>query len=128
MTAAESGLFAGPNGDERTRPARGGLAGWQLRRVRALAAGDLRRLCPSDMAAAARLSPFHFSRAFKVSTGLPPARWLARARLERAAALLRDTRLTVGEIADQVGYGGASQFARAFRRETGCSPQAYRRL
>lgn len=69
----------------------------------------------------------HLTRVFAARTGLPPATWLARARLERALALLRDTELPVAAVAAQCGYGSAHTLARQVRAATGKSPKALRR-
>lgn len=53
--------------------------------------------------------------------------WLRKARMRRAADLLRDTELRVAEIAAQVGYENQSKFAAVFARQFGCSPLEYRR-
>lgn len=79
------------------------------------------------LARAVRLSPHHFSRAFRISYGAPPREWLLQARVARAKAQLLDGRETVEQIAFSLGYSSGSQFARAFRARVGVSPQAYRR-
>ena len=53
--------------------------------------------------------------------------WLRKARMRRAAELLRETELRVAEIAAQVGYENQSKFAAVFARQFGCSPLEYRR-
>jgi len=105
---------------------KGGLAGWQVRRLHVLAGGDLRALTAARLAEEARLSPFYFTRAFGSAMGTTPGRWLTRARVERARDLLHDPALSVSEIARQVGYRGAPQLTRAFRAHFGTSPSAFR--
>lgn len=56
---------------------------------------------------------------------MPPKRFVAQRRMERAALLLSETRLPVAEIAQRVGYGDQSAFTRAFRRFFGETPAAY---
>ena len=73
------------------------------------------------------LSPFHFSRAFKVSAGLPPHAWLNLRRMEAAARLVHASRIPLAEIAQAVGHPSAAHFSHAFRRHWGVSPSAYRR-
>ena len=107
---------------------RGGLAGFQLARIREYLEAHLADdVSLAELAALANLSVFHFNRAFKQSTGLPPHRYLVRLRVERAARLLNETRLSVATIAAQVGYDDPNQLARVFRKETGMSPLQYRR-
>jgi AraC family transcriptional regulator len=112
-----------PRGPRATR-----LASWQFERVRDLLMSNLaadRSL--AEMASTTRLSTFHFARAFKASTGLPPHRFLVKLRITRARELLEATNLPIGEIAAQVGYDDPSYLARLFRREVGVAPLAYRR-
>jgi AraC family transcriptional regulator len=80
----------------------------------------------ATLAALAHTSPFHFSRLFRAVTGLPPHRYLRRARLERAEQLLTDGDATITTIANQVGFSSVSHFIAAFRRHTGLTPGRYR--
>jgi transcriptional regulator GlxA family with amidase domain len=68
------------------------------------------------------VSETHFARSFKAAFGAPPHRYLLTRRIERAAALLRDTRLAVTEIAFQTGWSSLGTFGRTFRDVTGESP------
>lgn len=79
------------------------------------------------LAAIAGMSPFHFLRLFQRELGLTPHQYLIRTRLRRAVALLRDTRFSVTEVALAVGYGDLSNFVRTFRKQVGCTPEAFRR-
>lgn len=81
----------------------------------------------SELAQAVYLDPSYLSRLFKTATGLPPLSYQARCRAERAAALLRQTELPVGDVGMQVGWPDANYFARRFRQHFGLSPSAYRR-
>jgi len=115
-------------GGRSTAPHRGGLAGWQLRRtVEHLEANLARPVGIAELAAIAGLSPYHFARSFRTATGEPPHRALVRLRLERARSLLERTDRPVGEVAAAVGYETPQALARAFRRELGTTPGAYRR-
>jgi AraC-like DNA-binding protein len=80
----------------------------------------------ATLAALAHISPFHFSRLFRAVTGLPPHRYLRRARLEGAEQLLSDGDATITAIANQVGFSSVSHFIVAFRRHTGLAPGQYR--
>jgi transcriptional regulator GlxA family with amidase domain len=71
-------------------------------------------------------SQAHFARSFKEAFGVPPHRYLLTRRLERAAALLRDTALSVTEVAFQTGWNSLGTFGRTFRDVTGESPGAFR--
>lgn len=111
----------------RLRP-RGGLASWQQRRVLEHLHTHLAdELQLAQLAALTGLSTFHFARAFKQSTGSPPHAYIRALRGEKARRLLEETKLSVTEIAFEVGYDSAQALARAFRRETGVSPGEYRR-
>lgn len=79
-----------------------------------------------DMAAAARLSRAHFSREFRRAFGEPPHRYLLTRRLERAAALLRQTDRTVVDICMTVGLSSVGSFTTSFGRHFGMTPTAYR--
>jgi transcriptional regulator GlxA family with amidase domain len=79
-------------------------------------------LTVSDLARAAGMSRFHFSRLFQDETGDPPYRYLQRVRVRRGAELLRAGRHSVTEAALAVGFHDFGRFARVFRREIGCLP------
>ncbi len=80
----------------------------------------------ATLAALGHTSPFHFSRLFRAVTGLPPHRYLRRARLGRAEQLLADGDATITAISHQVGFSSVSHFIAAFRRHTGMTPGQYR--
>jgi len=80
----------------------------------------------SDMARAAGLSRAHFSREFRRAFGDPPHTYLLTRRLERAAALLRNTDRSVTDICLSVGLLSLASFTTSFRRVYGMSPTAYR--
>ena len=107
---------------------RGGLAGWQERRAIAFMEERLDQSFPvSDVADACGLSVNHFSRAFRRSMGKPPHRWLLDRRIERARELLRDTTLSLADIALACGFAEQSHFTRVFTRTVGMPPGAWRR-
>jgi transcriptional regulator GlxA family with amidase domain len=72
------------------------------------------------------VSEAHFARSFRQAFGIPPHRYLLTRRVERAAALLRDTDLPITEIAFQAGWNSLGTFGRTFRDVTGESPGALR--
>jgi AraC-like DNA-binding protein len=80
----------------------------------------------AELAAAAGLSPAHFSRRFKAAFGESPHQYLLTRRLERAAALLGATDWTVAAICFAVGAQGVGSFTTSFRRMFGMTPLAYR--
>jgi AraC-like DNA-binding protein len=83
-------------------------------------------LTVADLAAAAGLSPAHFSREFRRAFGESPHAYLLTRRLERAAALLRSTDRSVAEICLSVGLQSIGSFTTSFTRTYGRSPTAYR--
>lgn len=106
----------------------GGLAPWQERRVKELIEEQLGAgLGLAEMAAVCGLSPSHFARAFKHSTGEPPHRWLRRRRVARVQHLLLTSALMLSDIALACGYADQSHLSKEFNRATGLSPGAWRR-
>ena len=78
------------------------------------------------LARAAHLSPAHFSREFRRAFGETPHQYLLTRRLERAAALLRNTDRTVADICMTVGLRSVGSFTTTFGRVYGVTPTAYR--
>jgi AraC family transcriptional regulator len=104
----------------------GGLAGWQRKRVLEFIEEHLSEtISLSTLSTLARLSPYHFVRAFRQTLGMPPHRYHVRRRVERAKILLADR--TVTDVALAVGYAETSSFSSGFRRVTGMSPTEFRR-
>ena len=81
-----------------------------------------------DLAREACLSPFHFSRLFQQATGRSPHRYLIEYRIAEAQKRLARGKVSMAEIAFDMGFGSQANFARAFRRITGLSPRQYREL
>jgi AraC family transcriptional regulator len=80
-----------------------------------------------QMAAAAHLSPYHFSRQFKAATGLPPHQFLITRRVERAQQILRGRgNLSLAEVAIGVGFSDQSQLCFHFKRIVGVTPGRFR--
>jgi AraC-like DNA-binding protein len=79
-----------------------------------------------DLAAAAGLSRAHFSREFRRAFGESPHGYLLTRRLERAAALLRNTDRNVAEVCLDVGLTSVGSFTTSFKRTFGKTPTAYR--
>jgi AraC family transcriptional regulator len=80
-----------------------------------------------QMAAVARLSPYHFARQFKAATGLPPHQYVIRCRVERAKQVLQDgDDMSLAEVAAHAGFSDQSQFSRHFKRLVGVTPGQFR--
>ncbi|WP_122518978.1 MULTISPECIES: AraC family transcriptional regulator [Pannonibacter] len=108
--------------------AKGGLAPWAQRRCLELMHARLSEdISLDELAAEARLSPFHFARMFKQSVGVPPRVYLTRLRMEKACELLETTDLPVTQIAQEVGYSSNQVLARIFIKHQRMSPTDYRR-
>lgn len=89
-------------------------------------AGLTGRLHLADVAAFAGVSASTAERLFTRHTGVSVARWVVRARVERAQYLLQSTNLPIGAIARATGFKDQYHFSRTFRRSTGSSPTEYR--
>jgi AraC-like DNA-binding protein len=108
--------------------ARGGLAPWQVRRACERLEADLGgTLSLQQVAAELGLSVSHFSRAFRISTGLPPHQWLLRQRIDAAKQLLAVRDLPLAEVAMSAGFANQSHFTRVFSSAVGVSPGGWRR-
>ncbi|MGN6825852.1 AraC family transcriptional regulator [Paucibacter sp. M5-1] len=110
-------------------PVNGGLAPWAQRRcVEMMRVRLSEDISLDELAAEAKLSPFHFARMFKQSVGVPPRVYLTQLRMEKACELLRLTELSMNEIALEVGYSSGQVLARTFIKYQRRSPSEYRRL
>jgi AraC-like DNA-binding protein len=123
MLQAEIERCSGANGS-----ARGGLAAWQIIRVRAYIDSNLHRTIHiRDLSAVARRSPAHFSRKFKLAVGKSPHAFVVRRRLERACHLMMTSAEPLSEIALSVGFSDQAHLCRLFRQAFGQSPASWRR-
>jgi len=104
-----------------------GLTRPRLERVLGLVEERLTEPLPvSDLAEAVHLSPFHFSRMFRVSTGRSPHEWIMLKRMARAKWLLATTRMPLPEVAKSSGYRTHSHFSGMFHAVVGMTPGQYR--
>ena len=109
-------------------PFRGGLAGWQQRALAIHIEEHLAGPIPlATLAQVARLSPYHFSRAFKQTFGIPPHRFHTHRRIERAKSLLADPEVSVTWVGMALGFSETSVFSTAFRRVAGVTPTQFQR-
>jgi AraC-like DNA-binding protein len=104
-----------------------GLAGWQRQRICNYIDANLDRTIPvKKLSDIARLSPAHFSRAFKRSFGEPPHAYIVRCRLEQATHLMLATDTSLSEIALTCGFTDQAHLSNLFRRRIGVSPASWR--
>jgi AraC-like DNA-binding protein len=80
----------------------------------------------AELAGLVYMSPYHFARLFKRSTGVPPHRFVVRQRIARARAILATQEPSVAQISRMVGFRTPSHFTTVFRRVTGITPRGYR--
>src|SRR5262249_49688199 len=79
------------------------------------------------LAARVGMSRTAFALRFGLVVGESPLRYLTRCRIARAGSLLRSSALTVGAIAEAVGYTSEVAFRKAFKRHVGAAPGQFRR-
>jgi AraC family transcriptional regulator len=113
-------------GEARPRACRG-LSPNRLKKVLALIEQRLAEpLQVADLAREVHMSPFHFARMFKHTTGQPPHVYLTAARMDRARELLAETRLPLAEVALRTGFQTQAHFTGVFHEKVGMTPRQYR--
>jgi len=114
---------------EETPALRGGLPPRMLRQVTGYLMDNIdAEVRVETLASMAGLSSAYFSRAFRDSTGLPPHRWMMKARVDKASALLLSDRTrAIADIALEVGFCDQAHFTRVFNAHVGAPPRAWRR-
>lgn len=109
-------------------PRRGGLPLARLNRVLEFIHANLdQKVSLSALAEASSMNMFYFASLFRKSMGVSPHQYVLDRRVERAKQLLCDRKLSVLDVALQVGFSHANNFARAFRRHAGISPGRFRK-
>ena len=101
---------------------RGGLAPWQERRAKNLLLANL----ATDLTMRDLVTAAYFSRAFRLSTGVAPHRWMTEQRVTVAKHLLEQTVERLSDIALQAGFSDQSHLTRVFSKVTGVSPGQWR--
>jgi transcriptional regulator GlxA family with amidase domain len=107
----------------------GSLAAWQVKRAMLHIETNIEAtLAASELAAIARLSVSHFSRAFRVSFGQPPHTYVMARRIEKAKRLmLSDGPIPLAEVALRCGLSDQAHLSKMFRKLVGESPAVWRR-
>jgi len=106
----------------------GQLSARRLRDIRNYVESNLARdIRLDELAALCELSNGHFLRMFKASVGTSPYQYVLNCRIGRAKMLLRDPKITLGEVALQCGFSHQQHLTSTFRRFTGVTPGVYRR-
>lgn len=82
-------------------------------------------ITPDDLAKAAMFSSWYARRIFVSLLGVTPSDYIRRLRLSNSALRLRDEKVTVLDVAYDLGFGSAYGYTRAFAREFGCNPKQY---
>ena len=114
--------------DRRLKPVRGGLTGHQLKRIKEFVDAHVsKEIGITELAGLIGLSPFHFIRAFKYSVGLSLYQYVLSERISVAKEMLSESDLSIADVALAVGFSGASQLNRVFRKLIGVTPAAFRR-
>jgi AraC family transcriptional regulator len=108
---------------------RGGMAPRKLRKAIEFINENLdqeQTVALAAVAEVAQMSYFHFSRAFKQSTGVSPNVYMTERRIERAKKLLSETDLPIADIALRTGFASQSHFTTTFRKLVWTTPKAFR--
>lgn len=120
---------AGVLAENRAATTRGGLAPWQVERVkRYIDKAYSGRITIDELAHMTRLSSSYFSAAFRVSFGTSPHDYICRRRVDQAKHLMVTTETPLCEIALDCGFSDQSHLSRVFRRLAGTTPAAWRRV
>jgi AraC family transcriptional regulator len=106
---------------------RGGLPKYRLRHVVDYMQANLSEDNSLEaLADLAEVSPFHFCRSFKQSTGQSPHRYILQLRIEEAKRLLKRTTLAISDVANRLGFSDQSHFTMVFRKFVGTTPARWR--
>jgi AraC family transcriptional regulator len=106
----------------------GGLTLWQARKISALVEAKLEGgVRITELAATARLSKSHFSRAFKAHFGRSPQQYVLDRRIARAQRLMLASNCRLCDVAQACGFADQAHLSRVFRRLVGAAPNTWRR-
>lgn len=115
-------------GQRLSKQIRSKLTPWQEQRAKEILLANLNGdISLAELAVECGMSISAFNRAFAVATGLSPHRWLIDQRVQKSMSLLRDSRLSLGEIASACGFVDKSHLVRVFTRMVGSDPRTWQR-
>jgi AraC family transcriptional regulator len=80
-----------------------------------------------DLASVAGYGPDHFARLFRSAVQQSPHQYVLSRRIERAKVMLRDSSVTIAEVALACGFASQAHLTTAFKQQTGTTPGAFRR-
>jgi len=104
-----------------------GLTHQQMRRVMDFVQAHLsQELSLEALAQQIGLSPYHFARLFRQTTGESPHQFVLRQRIERAQRLLKERDVSLALVAVESGFANQSHLTQAFKQHLGLTPRAYR--
>lgn len=107
---------------------RGGLSPIQLNQAKEMIAANLSgNVSLQELAVGCDLSPAHFARSFKRSTGVAPHRWLLMRRIEVAKGMLKRSGFNGAEVASACGFADQSHLIRVFSAIVGLTPREWQR-
>ncbi|WP_161599704.1 helix-turn-helix transcriptional regulator [Pseudomonas arsenicoxydans] len=106
-----------------------GLAPWQERRAKGIIESRLNiGISVNQLASECSFSRSHFSRAFKLSTGITPHQYLLNLRIDKAKNLLSIQNLKIIDISTECGFSDSSHFTKVFSKLVGYTPSYWRRM
>lgn len=116
-----------PNNKINLAAVKGGLNQKRLGKINDYIIGHIdNNITLEELAAEACLSPFHFCRSFKKTTGVAPHKYVLNLRLNLSKKLISNGNLSLTQIAFMTGFPTQASFTRAFKRTLGCTPGQYR--
>jgi AraC family transcriptional regulator len=123
----QQGGGPGPDFPVEIQPQTSPLLSPRFRRVTEYIQQHLDRdLSLAELAAVVYMSPYHFARLFKCSTGVPPHRFVVQQRIAHACAILATREPSIAQVSRMAGFRSPSHFTTVFRRVTGITPKGYR--